>query len=143
MNCMNCGASVQPGATYCRKCGTAVESSAQPSVQLGQGASQQAPVNVVIQVGPGGVMPAGQQPQVVAAAPKSKIVAGVLGIFLGFIGVHRFYLGYTNIGVIQLLLTMLTCGYGALVTGPWGVIEGILILVGHIDHDGWGRPLTG
>ncbi|MBT2536508.1 TM2 domain-containing protein [Arthrobacter sp. ISL-69] len=33
--------------------------------------------------------------------PKSKLVAGLLGIFLGGIGIHRFYLGFTEIGVIH------------------------------------------
>lgn len=57
--------------------------------------------------------------------PKSRMTAGLLGIFLGGFGVHRFYLGYTNIAIIQIVVTILTCGLGAL----WGVIEGILILV--------------
>lgn len=57
---------------------------------------------------------------------KSKIVAGILGILLGGFGVHRFYLGYTNIGIIQIIVTVVTCGAGAI----WGLIEGIMILVG-------------
>lgn len=57
---------------------------------------------------------------------KSKIAAGLLGIFLGSIGVHRFYLGYTGLGVAQIIVTIVTCGYG----GLWGFIEGILILCG-------------
>ena len=57
---------------------------------------------------------------------KSKLVAGLLGIFLGGFGVHRFYLGYTGIGIAQIVVTLATCGFGAL----WGLIEGILILVG-------------
>jgi TM2 domain-containing membrane protein YozV len=70
---------------------------------------------------------------------KSKIVAGLLGVFLGGFGVHRFYLGYTKIGVIQIVVTVLTCGIGAL----WGFIEGILYLVGAGGYttDATGRPL--
>lgn len=141
MSCINCGASIQPGTTICRKCGTVVESVSQPTVQSGSSAAQQAPVNVIIQMGPG--MPVGQVPQPIVAAPRSKIVAGLFGIFLGFLGVHRFYLGNTALGIVQLLLTLLTCGYGMFVTVPWGIIEGVLILVGQIDRDGWGRPLEG
>lgn len=66
---------------------------------------------------------------------KSKLVAGLLGIFLGGFGVHRFYLGYTGIGIAQIAVTFLTCGIGAM----WGLIEGILILVGSTittDADG-------
>ena len=70
---------------------------------------------------------------------KSKVVAGLLGIFLGGFGVHRFYLGYTKIGVIQLIVTLVTCGVGSL----WGFVEGILYLVGTngFTTDAEGRPL--
>ena len=70
---------------------------------------------------------------------KSKIVAGLLGIFLGGFGVHRFYLGYTKIGVIQIIVTIVTCGIGSL----WGFVEGILYLVGAGNYttDATGRPL--
>jgi TM2 domain-containing membrane protein YozV len=69
---------------------------------------------------------------------KSRMTAGLLGIFLGALGVHRFYLGYTSIGVLQILVTIATCGIG----GFWGIIEGILILGGSgIKTDADGRPL--
>ncbi len=55
---------------------------------------------------------------------KSKVVAGVLGILLGGFGVHKFYLGYTKEGIIQLVVTFVTCGAASLV----GLIEGILYL---------------
>jgi len=79
------------------------------------------------------VAPARQQP-----GAKSKIAAGLLGIFLGGFGVHRFYLGYTTIGIVQIVVTLVTFGVGAL----WGLIEGILILTGNIDRDAAGRPLA-
>lgn len=71
---------------------------------------------------------------------KSKMVAGLLGIFLGGFGVHNFYLGNTNKGIIQIVVTLVTCGIGAI----WGTIEGILILVGNegFSTDAQGRPLT-
>ena len=70
---------------------------------------------------------------------KSKIVAGLLGIFVGGFGVHRFYLGFTKIGVIQIIVTILTCGIGSL----WGFVEGILYLIGAGNYttDATGRPL--
>jgi len=58
--------------------------------------------------------------------PKSRLAAGLLGIFLGGFGVHRFYLGYTTIGVVQILVTVFTWGIGAV----WGFVEGIMILAG-------------
>lgn len=72
---------------------------------------------------------------------KSKVAAGLLGIFLGSFGVHNFYLGYTGKAVAQLLITVCTCGIGAAITGVWGLIEGILVLTGSIAVDGKGYPL--
>jgi TM2 domain-containing membrane protein YozV len=73
------------------------------------------------------------------------MAAGLLGIFLGALGIHRFYLGYTGIGAIQLVMTLvlswITCGATAIGAEIWGLIEGILILSGSIDRDAQGRPL--
>ncbi|MFQ5422503.1 MAG: TM2 domain-containing protein [Phycisphaerae bacterium] len=70
--------------------------------------------------------------------PKSKLVAGLLGILLGGLGVHRFYLGYTGIGLLMLFLSVfggvvsLGCVPGAScgIVGLWGLIEGIVCLCG-------------
>lgn len=59
---------------------------------------------------------------------KDKIAAGLLGIFLGALGIHKFYLGYTKEGVIMLLVTLLTCGFGGAIMEIIGLIEGILYL---------------
>lgn len=72
---------------------------------------------------------------------KSKVTAGVLGILLGSLGIHNFYLGYTGKGVAQLLLTVATCGVGGIISEIWGFIEGIMILTGSINTDGRGLPL--
>jgi hypothetical protein len=61
---------------------------------------------------------------------KSKLVAGLLQLFLGTFGIGRFYLGYTGLGVAMLLLSWLTCGI-------WPLVDAILILVGKVpDSDG-------
>ncbi|MEU6208010.1 TM2 domain-containing protein [Micromonospora musae] len=67
---------------------------------------------------------------------KSKVVAGILGILLGTFGAGRFYTGHIKIAVLQLVVSFVTCGLGAL----WGLIDGILILVNG-GTDGQGRPL--
>ena len=72
---------------------------------------------------------------------KSKTLAGVLGIVLGCLGVHNFYLGYTSKGVVQLLMTVLSCGFLGAVSWIWGLVEGIMILSGSINQDGRGLPL--
>ncbi|MFQ9846792.1 MAG: TM2 domain-containing protein [[Clostridium] leptum] len=72
---------------------------------------------------------------------KSKMAAGLLGIFLGAFGVHNFYLGYTTKAVIQLCLTLLSCGILSFASGIWGFIEGIMLLTGSINVDGNGMPL--
>jgi TM2 domain-containing membrane protein YozV len=75
--------------------------------------------------------------------PKSKIVAGLLGIFLGPLGIHRFYLGFTKIAVIQLILTLVLGVFTVGIVGLWGVIEGIMIIAGsaHFRADAQGVPL--
>ncbi|MFT7899180.1 TM2 domain-containing protein [Tenacibaculum ascidiaceicola] len=59
---------------------------------------------------------------------SKRVIAGVLGILLGSLGIHKFVLGYTKEGVIMLLLTVLTCGFGGFITSIIGLIEGIIYL---------------
>lgn len=66
-----------------------------------------------------------------SAGEKSKLVAGLLAIFLGTLGIHKFYLGYTQAGVIMLLVSILGAflfGLGPLVMGVIALIEGIMYL---------------
>ena len=60
---------------------------------------------------------------------KSKIAAGVLGILLGGLGIHNFYLGFNGKAIAQLLITLLSIGFLSWVSAVWGLVEGILILV--------------
>ena len=62
-------------------------------------------------------------------AASKKIPAGICGILLGALGVHKFILGYTKEGVIMLLVTVLTLGFGGFVMGIIGLIEGIMYLI--------------
>lgn len=80
-----------------------------------------------------------------AISYRKKVTAGLLGIFLGCFGVHRFYLGYTGIGMLQLLLSTVfaffTCGLTFFPAVLWGLIEGILCFTGSIP-DAEGRRLA-
>ena len=73
------------------------------------------------------------------------MAAGLLGIFLGSLGVHNFYLGFTGKAVAQLLLTLIggwLFGLGAIAASIWGLVEGIQILTGSIKADAKGVPLA-
>jgi len=55
---------------------------------------------------------------------NKKLVAGILAILVGSLGIHKFILGYTQEGVIQIIISFLTCGFGGII----GLIEGIIYL---------------
>ena len=63
---------------------------------------------------------------------SKKIAAGILGIVLGGLGIHKFILGYTTEGIIMLVLTLVaswvTCGISGAVMWIIGLIEGIIYL---------------
>jgi TM2 domain-containing membrane protein YozV len=63
-----------------------------------------------------------------SAKASSKIAAGVCGILLGSLGIHKFILGYTGTGLIMLLVSLLSCGILAPVISLIGIIEGIVYL---------------
>lgn len=65
-----------------------------------------------------------QAPETKTGTPKSQLVALLLAFFFGYLGVHRFYLGYTTIGIIQLIT-----GGGC---GIWAFIDFIRIIMGDL-----------
>ena len=71
-----------------------------------------------------------------------KVICGILAILLGGLGIHKFMLGYTKEGVIQIVATVVTCGAASLI----GLIEGIIYLtksdedfiqIYQVGHKGW------
>jgi len=64
----------------------------------------------------------------VAARASIKIPAGICGILLGSLGIHKFILGYTGAGLVMLLVTILTCGVAGVLMHLIGLIEGIIYL---------------
>jgi TM2 domain-containing membrane protein YozV len=79
--------------------------------------------------------PYGYDPQGRPYSDKSKIVAGVLQIFLGTFGAGRWYVGSTGVAIAQLL----TCGG----LGFWALIDGVMFLVSNDRTDKQGRVLKG
>lgn len=113
---------------YCVKCGQGLDSNVKFCPNCGEPTSKESNTNITT-----------------TQTNKSKIAAGILGIFLGAFGIHNFYLGFTGKAVAQLLLTLvgwIACGMGPVVAGIWGFIEGILILTGSINQDADGNPLN-
>ena len=76
-----------------------------------------------------------------AGAPKQWIVALLLAFFLGPLGIHNFYLGYTTKGIIQLVLTLTFIGL--IVSGIWAFIDFIMLIMRSGDYatDAQGQPL--
>ena len=113
--CQNCGFELSEGAAFCQNCGVDVRGAAEQKA-----AEEKANPNA-----------------------KSKMVAGILGILVGALGVHNFYLGFTKRAVAQLLITLLSCGALSTVSAIWGLIEGIFYLTGYGNYttDAEGNPL--
>ncbi|MBP7901867.1 MAG: TM2 domain-containing protein [Spirochaetes bacterium] len=125
MFCRECGNQISNNASFCPGCG----------VSAGKGSNFCPACASELSPGSEFCVKCGTK---IVYATKSKLAAGLLGIFLGGWGIHRFYLGYINIGIIQIVATIFTCGLG----GLWGFIEGILILCGNsITTDADGNPL--
>jgi TM2 domain-containing membrane protein YozV len=55
---------------------------------------------------------------------SKRVLAGILAIILGSLAIHKFVLGYTKEGIIQIVLNILTCGIASII--PF--IEGIIYL---------------
>ncbi len=134
MYCKNCGNQIAPDSAVCLNCGVAAGAGTNFCPNCGaqtmQGAAVCTSCGVALGVAP-----------INNVQGKSKLAAGLLGILLGYLGVHNFYLGNTGKGVAQLLITVLTCGAGSIVSGIWGLVEGIQILTGSINTDANGVPL--
>jgi TM2 domain-containing membrane protein YozV len=112
MFCSKCGKELPEGVKFCPNCGADVNG-------IPNGDSTAVAVN--------------------KDDSKSAVGAGLLGIFLGVFGVHNFYLGYKSKAIVQLILG-LTVVF-APISWVWGVIEGIMILLGSINVDGNGKPI--
>ena len=87
--------------------------------QPGYNPNMPPPYGYAAQPGPYGAM---------VPSTKSKVAAGLLAVFLGTLGIHNFYLGYTGKAIAQLLITVLSFGMLAFVSSIWGIVEGIMIL---------------
>lgn len=129
--CPQCGAPIDPGATECKFCGEkiATQQAAQQYQQQYQQPYQQQyqpqPQVIIQQAAPQQVYMTGINP---TWPIKSKIAAGLLGIFLGGIGVHKFYMGKIGMGILYLCFCW--TGIPAII----GFIEGIIYLCSNDEN---------
>ena len=145
--CPRCGTAVGDTAQFCRACGSTLPpAQADPKPSYDQPTQPYPPPSFEQSQSsyppayepPPGYPPAPQsytQPYGYAPAPgvkpagaEKKLAAGLCGILIGGLGIHKFILGYNSEGLIMLLVTLLTCGFGAIVTGVIGLIEGVIYL---------------
>lgn len=121
INCPKCGAQVDTQAAFCQNCGAALVQPAPPPPP-----PQYAPPTQYAQpqyAQPQYAQPQYAQPQQpVYTTDKNKVTAGILGILLGGIGVHKFYLGRVGAGIVYILF----CWTG--IPSIIGLIEGIIYL---------------
>ena len=132
MYCKNCGSPMDPNAVVCVRCGVARGTGYAYCYNCGSPMVMGAVVCTTCGA------PAAP---VVGPNAKSKTAAGLLGIFLGSLGVHNFYLGFTGKALAQLLISVLSCGMLAAVSGIWGLVEGIMLLSGQMNVDAKGNLL--
>jgi TM2 domain-containing membrane protein YozV len=119
MHCRNCGKEVHPQAVACPSCGVPphLEKKYCPNC-----ANPTQPNQVICTKC--GVSLLGAPGTV---GGKTKVAAGLFGILLGWIGIHKFYLGYNKEGLIMLLVSLV----GGLIT--FGIATGIMSIIGLIE----------
>ena len=117
MFCSNCGQPMNEGAAICTACGFAkgkgVHYCENCGTERNPGAAMCVKCGFALGQGEGG------------ESTKTKTVAGILYILLGALGVGDFYLGYTAHGVIKLLVSIFTVGFGAVAMWIWSIIDAV------------------
>ena len=116
--CRNCGAKLNPNQVVCVKCGSAVEAIPKRS---SSGTGFIDALNNLTKP-----QSANRSSVKSGSTNKNKIVAGILAILLGGIGIHKFYMGSWGWGVVYVIAGLLTWG---ILTGIASLVEGILLLI--------------
>ncbi|MBQ3587420.1 MAG: TM2 domain-containing protein [Oscillospiraceae bacterium] len=117
MYCTNCGFKIDDNAIFCTNCGHKV------------GRQEKKDFAGDIRNGYRNVM----------AGQKSRLIAAVLAILLGSMGIHEFYLGYTKKGITHLMLFVFFLGWASQI---WAIYEALMILTGRVATDANGMPLS-
>jgi TM2 domain len=75
---------------------------------------------------PGTAPPPATAPSAPADGGPDRVVAALLALFVGWLGIHRFYLGRTRSGIVRLLIGCTV--FGLIVTLPWALVDTIRYL---------------
>ncbi|MBQ3351066.1 MAG: NINE protein [Thermoguttaceae bacterium] len=123
MFCRNCGSEVQGFAVACMKCGCNPHTGKAFCPNCGAHVNE----NQVVCVKCGGALTTPNKPasSKKTKSKKSRVTAGLLGLFLGLVGANQFYLENTTSALLHLAISVCTCGWGGMVIGA---IEGIIYL---------------
>ncbi|MBQ8604113.1 MAG: TM2 domain-containing protein [Oscillospiraceae bacterium] len=119
MYCTKCGFEIDDNSVFCTNCGHKVGVQAQGGTNFADDIRNSY--------------------DSVMSKPKSRLIAGVLAILLGSMGIHEFYLGYTKKGVTHLLMFVFFLGW---ISQIWAIYEALMILTGRVTTDAKGWPLT-
>jgi TM2 domain-containing membrane protein YozV len=129
MFCRNCANQLDDRAVACPKCGV----NPRDGTAFCQACGQPTLPNAVVCAGCG--VPLAKLMAAGDPRARNKIPAGICGILLGCLGIHKFILGYNTAGIIMLLVSVVapivTCGFGILGTSVMsilGLVEGIIYL---------------
>ena len=128
--CPQCGAPIDPGASECKFCG---EKLAVQQVAQQMANQQAAPQQQVVYAQPQPQVVINQQPVYTTAINpawpvKNKMVAGLLGIFLGGLGIHKFYMGKIGMGILYLVFCW------TYIPAIVGFVEGIIYLCSNDEN---------
>lgn len=118
INCKECGQQISDSATVCPHCGAPVVKDV-----YCQSCGTKVPENTKFCPSCGKPVGVGQV-RAVTPQDKDKVVAGLLGIFLGSLGIHYFYIGKTTAGILTIVISLCSCGIWSIVT----FVQGIYIL---------------
>ncbi len=136
MYCRNCGGQLTSPSNICNQCGVPSGLGNHYCPNCGHQVSELAVLCVHCN------FPLSQPANPYGTMQKSRLIAGLLAILLGNLGIYNFYLGHTTKGVVQLILGtvggILTFGIGSFAVWIWSLVEGIQLLTGSINYDARG-----
>lgn len=128
--CVKCGTNKGQGNNYCQECGTEVKNK-EADVCLNCGVRLKGGINSLTGQLKNSAKSSGSDTN------NSKILAAILALFLGGIGLHRFYLGYKEIGFIQLGIFIggiLLFTPIAFISSIWALVDLVQIILGKLNN---------